>query len=141
MRLLTGSELKEFICSSSVLQDYKEENIKECCYDLSFDSVVTDSPVPVNDDFVLLRAKEKLFMSNNIMCIICPNVTNIRLGRDFTQFNIWPGHTTAITIPVSHKAVNLHPFKENDHMANLLFFELDSYADSYEGKFQNEGIK
>lgn len=85
----------------------------------------------------LIHTKENIKLSKDVAGIIRMRSSLAREGVYFSGGYIDPGYQGNITLALSNQTKNKIKIKEDEGIANLIFFEVKGETTGYNGKYQN----
>ncbi|KMO86753.1 hypothetical protein AB840_06500 [Megasphaera cerevisiae DSM 20462] len=144
---LQKEELLQLSQDNQLIDAYEKHNFHNISYDLRLDSIqwvdhspqVSVSHVLKPGDSVFVSTMETIQVPNDMMGIIIPRNSSIRMGLDIAAPVYQPGHHTRVFVRVTNIADNEITISQGISLFSIMFYRLEKdVTDPYEGIYTDQ---
>ena len=112
--------------------------LSEAGYDIRLSGHESSNGVLRSQEFRLCSSLEKIYMPNDLLCIVHDKSSNARNGIAVQNTVLEPGWYGHITLELTNHSEFSIIIEVGMPIAQLIFHKLDQPADSYKGMYQNQ---
>lgn len=134
--ILVDKEIRELVIKDNLIENFNEERLGAISYDVIIDKFILDDIESDKNEYLLtaenyiyIKTKESLKVSNNLCCMIIEKNSLMRLGLKVDGPLYQPGHKTNIFLRVRNISNKNIILNNKMKIAQLIFLKLNSIPD------------
>ena len=143
---LSGKTLKNEIVNNSVIDGFCDKNFGISSYDLRIQKIIKSKTHEELDKYelksgevVFISTIENIDLPDDMIAMITPRNSCIRMGLDIAAPVYQPGHHTKIFVRVENMSDNEIMLSAEDSICSCMFYQLKEKVDKpYNGTFSRE---